>query len=322
MICNFPYDIHNLCLSVLPPQHDCKEEEEEVPTDLHQDQDSILDQEDPESPQIKKEEQGLCTGQDVEQLVLKQEAETYEGSEEQSLHLRIDESQCGAEDEPVKQPAESSVASQPNTITDTNPYTGKKSFPCDTCGKAFKCLSQLNMHLRIHTGEKPYSCTTCGKHFRFKNGLLVHVRIHTGEKPYSCTTCGNSFRSNGGLSVHMRTHTGEKPYSCETCGKSFTSSSGLLVHMRTHAGEKPYLCNSCGRRFCHLSNYKKHTRIHTGEKPYTCTICGKAFRLSNELTVHTGRAHTGEKPYHCRTCGKSYFDVCQLAKHTKSHTAK
>ena len=62
----------------LPQQHVCKEEE--VLTDQQlcdQERNSSLDQEDPEPPQIKEEQEELCTSLEGEQLVLKQETETF-----------------------------------------------------------------------------------------------------------------------------------------------------------------------------------------------------------------------------------------------------
>ncbi|XP_069367571.1 uncharacterized protein [Paralichthys olivaceus] len=70
----------------LPQQHVCKEEEEEeVLTD--QERNPSLDPLGPEPPHIKEEQEELCTSQEGEQLVLKQEIQTfmltstYEGSE-------------------------------------------------------------------------------------------------------------------------------------------------------------------------------------------------------------------------------------------------
>ncbi|KAK9521297.1 hypothetical protein VZT92_021116 [Zoarces viviparus] len=62
----------------LPQQHVCKEEE--VLSDQQlciQERNSSLDQEDPDPPQIKEEQEQLCTSQEGEQLELKQETETF-----------------------------------------------------------------------------------------------------------------------------------------------------------------------------------------------------------------------------------------------------
>ncbi|XP_030292035.1 uncharacterized protein LOC115592913 [Sparus aurata] len=60
-----------------PQQHVCKEEE--VLTDqqlCNQERNSSLDQKDPEPPEIKEEQEELCTSQEGEQLVLKVETDT------------------------------------------------------------------------------------------------------------------------------------------------------------------------------------------------------------------------------------------------------
>nr|XP_033482952.1 zinc finger protein 664-like [Epinephelus lanceolatus] len=144
-------------------------------------------------------------------------------------------------------------------------HTAKKSFKCDTCGKALKFKCHLYTHMRIHTGERPYPCKICGRDFRYNRDLKVHMRTHTGENPFICKTCGRSFRENSYLKLHMRVHTGEKPFECTTCGKAFRRRSNFNVHMRTHTGERPYLCMTCGKRFCEMSSLTRHIRIHTAQ---------------------------------------------------------
>ncbi|XP_039978871.1 zinc finger protein 35-like isoform X2 [Xiphias gladius] len=62
----------------LPRQHVRKEEEVLADRQLcNQERDSSLDPEDPEPPQIKEEQEELCTSQEGEQLVLKQETDAF-----------------------------------------------------------------------------------------------------------------------------------------------------------------------------------------------------------------------------------------------------
>ena len=304
-------------------------EEEDILTNQQlcdQEWNSSLDQEDPEPPQIKEEQEEVCTSQEGEQLVVKLEADTFmlippcEENDDQLLsdNPHVAESQYQNEDkhgdsgstrETESEPKErlykirspsSSIYKPTRTGIQCNIQTGKKPFICDSCGKEWKSKSQLNVHMRTHTGEKPYICNTCGKRFTVISALKRHMRIHTDEKPYSCNTCGKDFRNSNNLSVHMRTHTGEKPYSCNTCGKDFRIGGDLKVHMRIHTGEKPYLCKTCRKRFSILSALKRHMRIHTDEKPYSCKTCGKEFRYGSNLNDHM-RVHTDEMQFTCQS---------------------
>ncbi|XP_030274098.1 zinc finger protein 614-like isoform X2 [Sparus aurata] len=288
---------------------------QEVLTDqliCNQERNSSLDQENPDPPQIKEEQEELCTTQEGEQLVVKLETDTfmltpaYEENDGQlpSDNSHVVESQDQNEDNhgdsnstreteigpkerhyKIRSPS-NSVYKPTRTGIQCNIQTGKKSYKCDSCGKECRCKSQLNVHMRTHTGERPYICKTCGKRFTIISALKRHMRIHTDEKPYFCNTCGKHFRNSNNLSDHMRTHTGEKPYSCNTCGKHFRIWGDLKVHIRTHTGEKPYSCNTCGKNFRIHGDLKVHMRTHTGEKPYLCNTCGKRFTVISALKRH------------------------------------
>ncbi|XP_041820484.1 zinc finger protein 501-like [Chelmon rostratus] len=341
----------------LPQQHVCTEEE--VLCDQQpciEERTSSLDQEDPEPPQIKEEQEELCTSQEGLLLVLKQETDTFTltptydeddhsqaetNSDHQLLchnsHVAERRDQKGGrhgDSGPTRNAQPKPKAGHHNRERHRNDAynsdlseinrganTVKKPVKCDICGKAFKCQSKLNIHLRSHTGEKPYSCDTCGRRFSQTSVLNAHLRIHTGEKPYSCNTCGKEFRLNGLLKVHMRMHTGEKPYLCKTCGKRLSDSSALKKHMIIHTGEKPYLCNTCRKRFYRIQDLNRHMSVHTGERPYTCKTCGKDFRLNGNLTVHM-KLHTGEKRFTCKTCGRDFRSSSHLKNHTRTHTGE
>uniref|UniRef100_A0A8C5KUK1 Transcriptional repressor RHIT n=2 Tax=Jaculus jaculus TaxID=51337 RepID=A0A8C5KUK1_JACJA len=196
--------------------------------------------------------------------------------------------------------------------------TGKKTYKCEQCGKAFSWHSHLATHLRTHTGEKPYACTDCGKRFGRSSHLIQHQIIHTGEKPYTCPSCWKSFSHHSTLIQHQRIHTGEKPYVCERCAKRFTRRSDLVTHQGTHTGAKPHKCPVCGKCFTQSSALVTHQRTHTGVKPYPCPECGKCFSQRSNLIAHN-RTHTGEKPYHCLDCGKSFSHSSHLTAHQRTH---
>ncbi|XP_039665843.1 zinc finger protein 3-like isoform X2 [Perca fluviatilis] len=317
----------------LPQQHVCKEEK--VLSDQQlciQERNSSLDPEDPEPPQIKEEQEELCTIQEGEQLALKQKTDTFmltptyeesDHSEGQTLNFMPDDGTLtAAEKESVaNMPVITSVVSEGNGDHQLLSHNSHEAESQDQKGHS-NIVDGTNLsesHPNPQTGKKSFICDTCGKDFKYNSYLQRHLRIHTGEKPYSCKMCGKDFRRKHNLENHLRIHTGENPYVCMNCGKKFCDASALKRHMRIHTGEKLYACKNCGKSFCDVSTFKKHVRIHTGEKPYICNTCGKRFLDTSSLMRHM-RTHTGEKPYVCKTCGKRFCDTSALIRHMRIHT--
>ncbi|XP_034728802.1 uncharacterized protein LOC117945425 isoform X2 [Etheostoma cragini] len=95
----------------LPPPRDCNEEEVLADQQLCiQERNSRLDQEEPEPPQMKEEQEDLCISQEGEQLVLNQETDgvtltpTYEESDHsagQTLSFNISETPMAVDEKPL-----------------------------------------------------------------------------------------------------------------------------------------------------------------------------------------------------------------------------
>ncbi|XP_030609214.1 uncharacterized protein LOC115796882 [Archocentrus centrarchus] len=138
-------------------QHICKEE---VLTDQQ-----VCNQ-DLEPPQIKEEQEEVCSSQEGERLGLKQEADTF------MVTLKYEESDH-SEAEPNSEHVDSrstrnadlkktrhhrkrshSQRAENTPVSESQSQTGtkKKSVQCDACGKRFRWRIQLKKHMRIHAG--------------------------------------------------------------------------------------------------------------------------------------------------------------------------
>ncbi|XP_066443133.1 zinc finger protein 684-like isoform X2 [Eleutherodactylus coqui] len=213
-----------------------------------------------------------------------------------------------------------SSSDQTQTIKQASSRRRKeKIFTCSECGKHYKNIFNLSMHMRMHRNVRPFSCSECGKCFTKKSILVEHQRVHTGEKPYSCSECGKCFTKKSAVVEHQLTHTGDRSFLCSECGRGFYKKSHLERHQRTHTGERPFACTECGKCFTKKSILVEHRRIHTGEKPFSCSECGKCFVVKRHCERHQ-ITHTGDRPFLCSECGRCFARKSHLERHLTTHT--
>nr|XP_046175370.1 gastrula zinc finger protein XlCGF26.1-like [Oncorhynchus gorbuscha] len=337
--------------------------EEEVPPEqqhCEQEWSPSLGQKDPETKQIKEEQEEVRTSQEEEQLqgvepdiiefifspsCLKRECDqedqtqTVENRERDPVDLKPFGTVTHLKGLyiPCDPPGNQNNASRHSSAVSSDPVGLDSSPPLDPSPPMGEHCSKPNT-----TPRKTSHFRDCGETFALKADVQRHMtltkkrlsecsygnklnnstcKLKAHVQPCICPVCGKIIKHKGDLSRHMSIHTGEKPFVCGDCGKSFSQKGNLNLHILTHTGEKPFVCGDCGKSFYQKGDLRKHILTHTQQKTFSCGVCGKSFYQKGNLTDHI-RTHTGEKPFSCGDCGKSFNLKGNLRKHKLTHTGE
>ncbi|XP_034093021.1 GDNF-inducible zinc finger protein 1-like [Gymnodraco acuticeps] len=250
------------------PQHPVCEEQVLSEEQLCiQERNSSLDQEDPEPPQIKEEQEDLCTSPEGEQLGLEQDTDAFmlTATEEASEHQLLSHNSHVAESQ-----------DQEGGEQDSGSTSSAKPKPQNQHRKRHQNkLSEMHCDTRQDSGESA------------RNAEPKKRNQHPESKSHR-----NNANNTDLLEMQSDTHTGKQPLKCDKCEKYFKYRSSLERHLIIHTGEKPYSCNTCGKRFTQKSKLNYHTKTHKGETSYSCKICGESFKYDRLLTVHIKQEHS------------------------------
>ncbi|XP_032369092.1 zinc finger protein 250-like [Etheostoma spectabile] len=313
---------------------------------------SSLDQEDPDPPHIKEEQQQLWTSQEGEQLQGLEEADikfpfttvpvnSEEDDEEKAQSSQLHESQTeenreaertGADGEDCggQEPARNSDPDSPlQPATHDKTSDSPESDDSADWEETREPQTGLNLlpnneepvsDVGCNTGNTSVSSSECKGSFGRKKHLQKPSGVQTREKPFSCSVCGKRYLRKKTLMTHMKLYSKEKCSTCSVCKASFCQPGNLAVHMRIHTGEKPFSCSVCDQKFAQKKTLRQHLTVHTGEKPFSCSVCSKSFAQKQNLRQHL-TVHTGEKPFSCSVCCKRFTQKQTLKQHLIIHTS-
>ncbi|KAM3596982.1 uncharacterized protein V6R79_023942 [Siganus canaliculatus] len=145
-------------------------------------------------------------------------------------------------------------------------------------------------------------------------GIRVHVPPE--ENPSSSGSRGRSVGSGGtfrcrlNVEAHTAARSGPTPLGA---GSSFQAP----VQRRT--SERPFSCSFCKRRFGSKANMLSHKKIHALQEPLCCPVCAKSFPHKAGLTQHL-QVHAARDQFPCSFCEKSFKSKRLLNMHSVLHS--
>uniref|UniRef100_UPI0037E7393F zinc finger protein OZF-like n=1 Tax=Semicossyphus pulcher TaxID=241346 RepID=UPI0037E7393F len=329
---------------------------EEVPPEQQEWSPSLDQDNTPELPPIKEEQEEVWTNQEEEQLHELEEADIIkltfspvplksEEEDPQSLQFQQTQTKEHRDAECLKTAADGEDCGGSEPDRSFNPDSHLQPVTHDESSHSSECETKVSRwdweetsepqsglnplqnkeepvgDIECNTGNALMSSAECSKAFGQKQQLQKHTGILKGVKPFSCSVCGKRYSQKISLTKHMKRHSEGTCFTCSVCKKSFPCREELVRHMRIHTAEKPFGCSVCGIRFSQRIQLTSHLRVHTGEKPFTCSICKTSFTLRRSLIIHM-RIHTGEKPFSCNICGYRFTQHGAMKRHMTAHTGE
>ncbi|KAL3989102.1 hypothetical protein ACER0C_013420 [Sarotherodon galilaeus] len=321
----------------LPLRLLCREEEVLPEQQLwNQERSSSVEQEEPEPPQIKEQQEELCSSQEGEQLELEEETDTFMVT---ATYKESDLSNTADSDSSVFVGTESREAFKVlNNSTQIKKDINHQPRELDVTSSAEKDL---------HRTDLPQ------QHVCKQEGVLPQQQLRNQDR--------SSRLDQGEPEPPLRTEEqnklcssqeGEQPVVTETKTSTVTSAHSKSDHSESEANRDQLLAHSSaaaesrdqeGGKKGDSDSGTPESKLHvnrsqsnnseefppsasrcntdTGRKSLQCDICGKSFKKKCQIKEHY-KIHTGEKPFTCKTCEKSFAQKSTLLRHMTVHTGE
>ncbi|XP_036949845.1 zinc finger and SCAN domain-containing protein 31-like [Acanthopagrus latus] len=261
---------------------------------------SSLDQQDPpELPHIKEEQEELWTRQEGEQLPGLEEADTRftlspvtvkseEDEEElQSSQLHQIKTEEFRDGELLKTEAEGEDCGGPEPVKDSDPDSHLQ--PADEDKTSHSSEPETDDSWDWEDTREPRSGL---KRLQNNEEPVGDVKCNVGGKPFNCTISGKRYPQRNSLNDHMKLHSQSKGFSCSVCKKMFPCSScehrpcfsGQMVSApRTGTPRLTHQDRACAMGKLQAGVPQNQVAALLGVSPSTISKLKAKFRLTGDV---------------------------------------
>ena len=168
--------------------------------------------------------------------------------------------------------------------------------PCivTDCGKVYKNVKSLNLHMRnmhLNVPVNKYLCDECEYSTRWRGSFQVHQRRHTGDL-FHCVQCKYSTVTKRLLGKHTESMHGEAKYLCEKCDYKTRTERTLKDHIgKVHEGKR-HFCELCNHQATSNYNLKSHKRRTHDKIKFRCSFCNYKDSEKSRVVLHEKRKHS------------------------------
>ena len=229
----------------------------------------------------------------------------------------------------LRQPAETSILSQPDRYASVFFRKGNRNYKCGECVAVFSSSPILSDHWksnhsacsvcgvvspdplkrRLHyetshgidtMPERTMICGICGAKFIHTFSLQKHIQsCLLTPKQHARETCSGSAISEAVAPVKKRMKLTPllecEAFKCGICHKTFITSRILSDHWKSNHST----CSACGGNFYVPTDYLKHLQTSHGtdapERPFVCGVCGSTHTTCRSLYNHVRQIHLKSK---------------------------
>ncbi|XP_030606911.1 zinc finger protein 180-like [Archocentrus centrarchus] len=318
----------------------------------NQERSSSRDQEEPEPPQIKQEQEELCSIQEGEQRALKEESDTFMVT---ATYNKRDHSESEPDCEQLLSHS-SAVAESRDQGEGKNVDSGSTRKP----ESKPKERLYINRSHSSNAEESPTSETRCHTDTDLPQQHVYKEQQEVLSEQEFCNKEWSSNLEQEEPEPPQIKDEGEEPCTSQE-GEQLVlendtfmvtatyeerdhipnrdqlySHSTAVAESQNHEGSKTVdsgssknseLKKRLHRNRSHINNLedsppsKSCSNSDTGKKSLKCDFCGKTFKKKSQMKEHH-RSHTGEKPYSCKACGKNFTRSRNLTVHMRTHTGE